>query len=540
VNYISLFSGIDAASVAWIPLGWKPLLFAEIEKFPCDVLKHHYPDVPNLGDVTAEDFIERAKKELNGTIVDVLIFGSPCQGFSVAGKRLGLDDPRSNLALHALRICRALAPTWILFENVPGLFSSWSGAPQSPSRMDAGFADGGTVVREFIESSDFAEFLRWVSDIGYSGAWTVLDAQYRDLAQRRERVFFVGCVGDWAGPAAVLLESESLSGNIAPSREARQGTAEGANECANASSEWGDVGSLCARDSKTVGNQFVNEGKVFAAPERSMCLNGGGNNRIDAESETFICEVAPTIDASYGRLQGQDDQHINSGAGLFVAFQNTGQGWFNESDTAGTIRDLSAGGDSQHSNIVAFRASGQNGFIPDAIAPPDTTQVTSKANRSNPKQGDPCHTLAKGAEPPTIAIGFYANDSGNDAGRDVSPTLRSMEHGGGNEPAVAFQSSQSGMREVETHATLDANNGSRRHNGVAQGMAVRRLTPKECARLQGFGDKYLDIKYRGKPAADGVKYRALGNSMAVPVIRYIGERIQIVHELKKAALERLG
>lgn len=222
MKYISLFSGIEAASVAWAPLGWEPIAFAEIEPFPCAVLRHHYPGVPNLGDVTAPDFCDRAKELLNGSALDVLIFGSPCQGFSVAGKRLGLDDPRSNLALHALRICRQLAPAWIVFENVPGLFSCWSGAPQSPGRVDVESADGGTLVREFIESSDFAEFLRNVQECGYSGAWKIDDAQFAGLAQRRERVFFVGNSGDWRRAAAVLLEPESLCGYPPARKEAGQ------------------------------------------------------------------------------------------------------------------------------------------------------------------------------------------------------------------------------------------------------------------------------------------------------------------------------
>lgn len=98
-------------------------------------------------------------------------------------------------------------------------------------------------------------------------------------------------------------------------------------------------------------------------------------------------------------------------------------------------------------------------------------------------------------------------------------------------PAVAFQSSQSGVREVDAHATLDSNNGSRRHNGVMQGSAVRRLTPRECERLQGFPDDYTNVPYRNKPAADGPRYKALGNSMAVPCMRWIGERIAAVEAI---------
>ena len=219
----TLFSGIHAPECAAPEIDWK--FCAEIEDFPAAVGATHHPHIPNLGDVTAPDFIERAKETLHGSTLDVLVFGSPCQGFSVAGKRLGLDDPRSNLALHALRIVRDLAPTWFTFENVPGLFSSWSGTPGDQAGWQERPILSGNYCREFIESSDFADFLRWVQDIRYFGSWTVLDAQYFGVAQRRERVFFVGHSRDWRYPAAVLLEPESLCGYPPSRQEARQAVA---------------------------------------------------------------------------------------------------------------------------------------------------------------------------------------------------------------------------------------------------------------------------------------------------------------------------
>jgi DNA (cytosine-5)-methyltransferase 1 len=314
----TLFSGIHAPECSTPEIEWK--FCAEIEPFPSVVGAYHHPSVPNLGDITSSDFIERAKEALNGTTLDVLVFGSPCQGFSVAGKRLGLDDPRSNLALHALRIVRALTPAWFIFENVPGLFSNWSGGPPDPSKMDIESA-GGTILRDFIESSDFSTFLQYVQDIGYFGAWTILDAQYAGVAQRRERLFFVGHFRDWRYPAAVLLEPESLCGNpptrqsarerIAPTLEGRAGRSgcnnfatsgglveqsfglELSNQGSGGNVGWFDgdgpsrtldtnappgivkrereretIGALCARDSKTVGSQFVNEGKVIPVLRR--------------------------------------------------------------------------------------------------------------------------------------------------------------------------------------------------------------------------------------------------------------------------------
>ena len=178
-RYISLFSGVEAATVAWHPLGWEPVAFAEFDKFPSAVLKHHYPDVPNVGDVTKHDW-----KQYEGK-VELVVGGSPCQSFSVAGKRLGMDDPRGNLALEYLRVIRDVKPRWFLYENVPGLLHS----------------NGGR---------DFATVLSGLVKCGYRVAWRVLDAQYFGLAQRRKRVFLVGHLRDGRA-AEVLFEPQSLS-----------------------------------------------------------------------------------------------------------------------------------------------------------------------------------------------------------------------------------------------------------------------------------------------------------------------------------------
>ena len=186
----TLFSGIGAPEIAAPAIDW--VWHAEIDLFPSAVMAHHH-GTPNLGDVTADDFIERAKQ--HGPI-DILVAGSPCQSFSVAGKRLGLDDPRGNLALVTLGICRQLKPRWLVFENVPGLLTSGKG-------------------------DDFAAFLDQMEKCGYSGGWRVLDAQYAGVAQRRRRVFVVGHLGDdWRPPAAVLFEPESLRWDTPPRRDA--------------------------------------------------------------------------------------------------------------------------------------------------------------------------------------------------------------------------------------------------------------------------------------------------------------------------------
>ena len=194
MKYLSLCSGIEAASVAWDSLNWNPVAFSEIEKFPCSVLAHHYPNVPNFGDMTKF-------KEWPDANIDVLVGGTPCQSFSIAGLRKGLDDPRGNLMLTYLGIADRYKPKYIVWENVPGVLSS----------------NGGR---------DFGTFLQGLAQLGYGFAYRVLDAQFgrthehpRAVPQRRRRVFVVGCIGDWRSAAAVLFDSESLRGNPPPSRK---------------------------------------------------------------------------------------------------------------------------------------------------------------------------------------------------------------------------------------------------------------------------------------------------------------------------------
>ena len=194
MRYGSICSGIEAASVAWESLGWDAAWVSEIEPFPCAVLQHHYPQVPNLGDLTADAFIEKAKQ--HGSI-DLIIGGTPCQSFSVAGLRGGLDDDRGNLALHFMRVVDSIQPTWVVWENVPGVLSS----------------NGGR---------DFGSILGALAECGYGFAYRVLDAQFFGVPQRRRRVFVVGYLGGWRRAATVLFERQSLQRHSQASREAGQ------------------------------------------------------------------------------------------------------------------------------------------------------------------------------------------------------------------------------------------------------------------------------------------------------------------------------
>jgi DNA (cytosine-5)-methyltransferase 1 len=452
MRFLSMFSGIDAASVAWNPLGWEAAAFCEIEAFPSAVLAHHYPNVPNLGDVTKADFSGIGP-------IDLAVFGSPCQSFSIAGKRLGLDDPRGNLALYALGVVERLRPRWFLFENVPGLLSSGGGR-------------------------DFGAFLGTVGDIGYQCAWRTLDAQYFNVPQRRRRVFVVGHLGDWRRAAAVLFERHSLSGHPAPRREARE---------AVAALTANGVGTCGADDNQGQAGHLIPQGY-------------GG-------------ETAPTLNAAFGSKLGLDNQHIDAGAGLFVAHSLRGEG---------------------------FDASGDGARRGTPLVPVQSFQWQSGGDARGLELRDTVSALVKEQTP---AICFSAKDHGGDAMEDCSPTLRADGHSGshanaGVMPAVAFSimPMNSGKdykaRETDVAQPVMAGGpvgGNQGGDYICQ-SAVRRLTPRECERLQGFPDDFTQIPWRGKPASecpDGPRYKALGNSMAVPVMSWVGERIQQVEALSQ-------
>ena len=267
MRYGSVCSGIEAATVAWDSLGWTPVFFSEIEPFPCAVLKHHYPAVPNYGDMTK--FAEWPNES-----IDVLVGGTPCQSFSVAGLRAGLADPRGNLMLTYLAIADRYRPEWLVWENVPGVLSS----------------NGGR---------DFGTFLAGLGELGYGFAYRILDAQYFGVAQRRRRVFVVANARSWQRAAAVLFERESLCGNPAPSREAREGVAGTIAARFGISRNNHEELAWPAEVASTLNAAFgckqgledqhaLGGGSSLSPPEIAMCLNAGAMGRQDASSETLI------------------------------------------------------------------------------------------------------------------------------------------------------------------------------------------------------------------------------------------------------------
>ena len=380
-RYGSVCSGIEAATVAWHGLGWKPSFFSEIDKFPRAVLAAHYPKVPLHGDFTT---IKAGEYDP----IDLLVGGTPCQSFSVAGLRGGLADDRGNLALEYLRLAQRLRPRWLVWENVPGVLSS------------AGGRDFGSILGGLVE-------------LGYGFAYRVLDAQFFGVPQRRRRVFVVGYLGDWRRAAAVLFERHSLQGHSPPRRETGQ----------------------------------------RAAPTISARTEGGGGLGTGFDLDGGVIEwppqVAPSLYAKFGNKMGLENQHLDSLKGGLFTF------------------------------AIQERAVSEN--------------------LENGPQG-------KGYQP------------------DAAYTLEARNK----VQAVAFtQNQRDEIRELTVAGALSAEPGMKQQTYV-QTSAVRRLTPRECERLQGFPDDYTLISHRGKPAADGPRYKALGNSMAVPVMRWIGERIATV------------
>ena len=269
VIYGSVCSGIEAATQAWHPLGWKAAFFSEIERFPSAVLEHHYPHVPNHGDMTKfKDWPDHA--------IDILVGGTPCQSFSVAGLRQGLADPRGNLMLTFGAIADLYRPKWLVWENVPGVLSSNRGR-------------------------DFSAFVGLLGQLGYGWAYRILDAQHvrtrsfpYAVPQRRRRVFVVGYLGDYRRAAAVLFDRESLSGHPAPRRKAGQGFARGF-ECGPSGGSLTDL----------------------APTLDTRCKDGPIRNQLGAG--VMCATIAPTLNAHFGTKQGLDDQHINGGGGMFVA-----------------------------------------------------------------------------------------------------------------------------------------------------------------------------------------------------------------------------
>lgn len=453
-TYGSVCSGIEAASIAWEGMGWSPAWFSEIDTFPCAVLAHHWPHTPNLGDMTK---IADLVANDNVPAPDILVGGTPCQAFSVAGLRAGLSDDRGALTIHFVRLAneidaarhvRGRHPAVIVWENVPGVLSSKDNA--------FGCFLAGLAGEDYPLHPPGG---KW-TDAGCvygpqrAVAWRILDAQYFGLAQRRRRVFVVASARTGFDPAAVLFEREGVRRDTAPSR----GT-------------WQDI--ACTLDARTEGGGFQGtdgatgghvvappawpkvfggnntSGPIDVAPARNACASASASGRMDFESEAFI-------------VHGTQDPCVSTDTAFALGRNNGGEN---------AVFAIQAG---------ALRTNPMSG--------PDGVGV----------QEGHAYTLEARAEVQAVAVALRGREGGATAelGDDLAGCLRASS-GGGDKPHALFRS------------------------------AVRRLTPRECERLQGFPDGHTLVPHRGKPAADGPRYKALGNSMAVPCMRWIGKRINL-------------
>ena len=442
MRYLSIFSGMEAAHLAWSPLGWTCVGVAEVDPAPCALLRHRLPNVPNLGDVTA--ITDAAIAKLGR--IDVVIGGSPCQDLSVAGKRAGLAGSRSSLFHEQLRIFDAArhlcGARWLVWENVPGAFSSNKG-------RDFAVVAGALAGCELDVPAD-----GWANEgvaLGDAGLveWAVLDAQWFGVAQRRRRVFAVLDTGNWTDRPPILLERDSLRGNSAPRREARQSLAGTLTGGARRSGGY-------STDDVPLIAMAHGQGGAEVAYDRAPTLTCNHEAPIVAG----IPEVAPTL-----RAEGFDASEDGTGRGTPLI--------------------------------------------------------------------------------PVTAFGCKDSDPARSVSDDVAPTLRAMGHAGshanaGGQVAVAFQGAGSSLTVGDVSGTLRTNGHTAAGAApMAQlGTQVRRLTPRECERLQGAPDDWTLVpNAAGKPMADGPRYKMLGNSFAVPVIRWIGEQIAQAHqvELRDAA-----
>jgi DNA (cytosine-5)-methyltransferase 1 len=445
MRFGSVCSGIEAASVAWKPLGWEAAWFSEIEPFPSAALNHHYPNVPNLGDMTL-----LPDRILSGEVEapDVFCGGTPCQAFSVAGNRKSLDDARGNLSLTFCEIADAIdtirqqrnqSPAIIFWENVPGCINtkdnffgcflaelSGETVPLQPSGgrwTDAGFVSG---PKRTI-------------------AWRILDAQYFGLAQRRRRVFVVASARKGFNPSEVLFEFDSLRRDTAPSRQAGQSVAADAETGVITGGGIPEIaGTILARDFKGVNTFDMEEGKY------ALCFeprSPDGHARV-------IGNIAPCLNTMGC---GQREPCVTYGIpGNWIgrAPENGGNATTPMDNVAPCLTSAD-----RHGVATVLTGSDQQVAVPLAFAQNQLGEVRASAEVFN--------TL---------------NTNSNASGRNTAM--------------------------------------------VATQYAVRRLTPIECERLQGFPDNYTNIPWRKKPEApDGPRYKALGNSWAVPVVRWIGERI---------------
>lgn len=506
MRYISLFSGIEAASVAWSNLGWTCLGVSEIDPFACAVLKHHFPNVPNLGnvsDITKEQINEL--KEQHPTEPLIVVGGSPCQSFSIAGNKKGLSDPRGQLMFQYIRVVKIARPKYFVWENVGGALSSNKG-------------------------QDFACLLEEMAQLGYSLCWRVLDSQYFGVPQRRKRVFLIGCLGNPRGGYEVLFESESSQGNNEPSRKTRK---------EDPTKTETSIGKHDRRQKITMLKNTQSSTSCYEQTETSFTLTaamgtGGGHVPMITgqslhESRKQRCgyeeqKICPTLESAMGKGGGNIP--------MLVTEQSFGQYKFN--NISATLR---AARGSLDSNLVI-----QHDLDFETVGTLCARDYKGVATHDLPKgqklicerraftQNSRCEVRYIGGDGNSVG-GLSANSGAHQTNYIQEEVVYVAPN---NEDVAAPISKANGevWENQKTFMSLSTGGGQLGHGHASVRIEnkVRRLTPKECERLQGFPDDWTKIPYRGKEAKDcpmSPRYKALGNSMAVPVMQWIGERIDL-------------
>jgi DNA (cytosine-5)-methyltransferase 1 len=535
MRFLSVCSGMEAASIAFEPLGWKAVGFSEIDSFAAAVLATRFPNTPNYGDLTQHT--DPTKWPISAGDVDLIIGGPPCQAFSVAGLRKGLADPRGNLTLTYLSLVDRLRPEWVIYENVPGLLS----------------VDGGRT---------FGTFLHALGQLGYGWAYRVLDAQHvgecrlhphrrgwSAVPQRRRRIFVVARrgAGGWASAAEVLSLREGVQRHLAAGGKKRQGVAPDAGGGAEEGGLPRTVGTICADSHPgAYTGQDAYTGRLIPA---SVCATGEQTHCLTASSSKGATEDgtgrgSPIVIDRAAFNQGENaqyDPHIG------------------EADVMDTVV-------ARGPHAVGVRDAG-------AIVPiQDGRDIEKRQNGLGVgKPGDPAYTVAptvtsgppysstgnERVEAEALAITFQPNNLRRQAGAEPSTTTTTtlkasmgyqMPHVATFGP-VAIQGTIIGRSENAGPQGVGATEGGPMftltktdvHGVAMQPMAVRRLTPNECLRLQGFPDNWTNIPWKGKPTApDGPQYKCAGNSFAVPVVRWIGTRIAALTQNETQAQQNNG
>lgn len=433
IKFGSVCSGIESASVAWEPLGLKPNWFSEIEPFPSAVLAHHWPNVKNLGDMcNLPEMISKGIIEAP----DILVGGTPCQAFSVAGKREGLENESGQLTIKFVEIADEIdkkrhgRECIIVWENVPGVLSS---------KDNAFGCLLGKLAGEDCELHPSGK--KWTNAGCVFGtkrtiAWRILDAQYFGVAQRRRRVFVIASARKGFDPCQVLFEFEGLRRDIKPSRKAREETTR-------------QIGPSLASGETATGTLMASDGNAMWTDSQAAF---SGNY-------TIVYPFNKTI-------------HKVIGTDLYNGLE-TG-------DIAATL-------------------------------------------------GTPGSSVS--ASGPTVMECFDRTAYDQYGEGLVASTCRSRDYTEPTDLVVSFaENVRSELRESEVTNALTGGGGKpgQGYAAIREGLTVRRLTPIECERLQGFPDNHTQIPWRNKPAEDcpiGQRYKVIGNSKAVPVVRWIGERI---------------